>query len=99
MISLNHRHRVRLSQKRNNKKLSAMKTSYDAEGIAADYDSCGRSAGIEMLDAAKRFGDQEMFRQVVHEQVSLGSEWNLSEHPAPGVLYETRYDTQQMKPR
>ncbi|HTG18037.1 MAG TPA: DUF2283 domain-containing protein, partial [Blastocatellia bacterium] len=27
-----------------------------AEGIAADYDSEGRLAGIEILDAVKRFG-------------------------------------------
>jgi uncharacterized protein YuzE len=40
-----------------------------AEGIAADYDSDGRLAGIEILDAAKRFGGQETLRQVVIEGI------------------------------
>jgi uncharacterized protein YuzE len=40
-----------------------------AEGIAADYDSEGRLAGIEILDAVKRFGDQETLRQVVIEGI------------------------------
>jgi len=40
-----------------------------AEGIAADYDSEGRLAGIEILDAVKRFGGQETLRQVVIEGI------------------------------
>jgi uncharacterized protein YuzE len=32
-------------------------TEHLAEGIAADYDTKGRLAGIEILDAMKRFGD------------------------------------------
>ena len=40
-----------------------------AEGIAADYDSEGRLAGIEISDAVKRFGDQETLRQVVIEAI------------------------------
>ncbi len=33
-------------------------TKHLAEGIAADYDASGRLAGIEVLDAARRFGDR-----------------------------------------
>lgn len=40
-----------------------------AEGIAADYDSEGRLAGIEILDAVKRFGGQETLRKVVLEGI------------------------------
>ena len=40
-----------------------------AEGIAAEYDSDGRLAGIEILDVVKRFGSQETFRQVVIEGI------------------------------
>ena len=40
-----------------------------AEGIAADYDSEGRLAGIEILDAVKRFGGQETLRQIVIEGI------------------------------
>ena len=38
-----------------------------AEGIAADYDSKGQLAGIEILDVVKRFGGQDTLRQVVIE--------------------------------
>jgi hypothetical protein len=38
-------------------------------GIAADYDAQGRLAGIEILDALKRFGDAETLRHVVLEGV------------------------------
>lgn len=40
-----------------------------AEGIAGEYDSDGRLAGIEVLDAMKRFGDADTLRQVVLEGV------------------------------
>lgn len=43
-----------------------------AEGIAADYDAEGQLAGIEILDAVKRFGGQETLRQVVIEGIGLG---------------------------
>jgi uncharacterized protein YuzE len=39
-------------------------TKHLAEGIAADYDSDGRLAGLEILDAQKRFGGPETMRQV-----------------------------------
>ncbi len=35
-----------------------------AEGIAVEYDSEGRIAGIEVLDAVKRFGGDETLRQI-----------------------------------
>ncbi|MHB8522633.1 MAG: DUF2283 domain-containing protein [Limisphaerales bacterium] len=38
-----------------------------AEGIAADYDRDGRLAGLEILDAQKRFGGRETMREVVLE--------------------------------
>lgn len=37
-------------------------TKHLAEGIAADYDSKGQLAGIEILDVVKRFGGQVMCR-------------------------------------
>ncbi len=48
-------------------------TEHLGEGLAADYDADGRLAGIEILDAAKRLGGPEVFRQVVLEGVALGS--------------------------
>jgi len=42
-----------------------------AEGIAVDYAADGRIAGIEILDARKRFGNPEVFRRVVLEDVAL----------------------------
>ena len=47
-------------------------TEHVAEGIAVDYAADRRVAGIEILDARKRFGDAEVFRRVVLEDVSLG---------------------------
>lgn len=40
-----------------------------AEGISVDYDAEGRLAGIEILDAVKRFGNTDTLRQVVLENV------------------------------
>jgi uncharacterized protein YuzE len=42
-----------------------------AEGIAADYDSDGRLAGIEILDAMKRVGDPSIFKRVILEDLAL----------------------------
>ncbi|MGQ9483123.1 DUF2283 domain-containing protein [Chloroflexus sp.] len=42
-----------------------------AEGIAADYDQEGRLAGIEILDALKRFGDPNILRRIVLEDIGL----------------------------
>ncbi|MEW6667624.1 MAG: DUF2283 domain-containing protein [Thermodesulfobacteriota bacterium] len=44
-----------------------------AEGIAADYDSDGLLAGIEILDATKRFGDPRTLKQVILEDVALAA--------------------------
>jgi YD repeat-containing protein len=46
-------------------------TEHLAEGIAADYDAEGRLAGIEILDALKRFGDPQVLRQVILQDVGL----------------------------
>lgn len=48
-------------------------TQHLADGIAADYDADGRLAGIEILDAVKRFGDATTFKQVILEDVALGN--------------------------
>jgi uncharacterized protein YuzE len=42
-------------------------TKHLGEGIAADCDSEGRLAGLEILDAQKRFGGRDTMRQVVLE--------------------------------
>ena len=44
-------------------------TKHLAEGIAADYDSDGRLAGIEILDARQRVGGPEALHQVVLEGI------------------------------
>ncbi len=46
-------------------------TEHLAEGIAADYAADGKLAGIEILDALKRFGDPEVFRRVILEDITL----------------------------
>jgi uncharacterized protein YuzE len=50
---------------------TSVTTNHGAEGIAIDYAADGRIAGIEILDARKRFGDPEVFRGVVLEDVAL----------------------------
>jgi len=42
-----------------------------AEGIAAEYSAEGRLAGIEILDATRRFGGAETLKQVVLEGVGF----------------------------
>ena len=46
-------------------------TEHLADGIAADYGSDGQLAGIEILDARKRFGGAQTLRQVILEDVGL----------------------------
>ena len=46
-------------------------TEHIADGIAVDYAADGRMAGIEILDACKRFGDSDIFQRVVLEEVAL----------------------------
>jgi len=48
-------------------------TKHVAEGIAVDYDGEGQLAGVEILDAVKRFGGRETLRQVVMEGVGLAA--------------------------
>ena len=44
-------------------------TKHVAEGIAVDCAADGRVAGIEVLDARKRFGDEQVLRRVVLEDL------------------------------
>ena len=44
-------------------------TEHLAEGIAADYDSDGQLAAIEILDASRRLGGTEVLRQVILEGI------------------------------
>lgn len=53
-------------------KETTVTTKHLAEGIAADYDSSGLLAGIEILDAMKRLGDPLIFKQVILEDIALG---------------------------
>ena len=53
-------------------KETTVTTKHLAEGIAADYDSSGLLAGIEILDAMKRMGDPLIFKQVILEDIALG---------------------------
>jgi uncharacterized protein YuzE len=39
------------------------------DGIALDFDSDGRIAGIEVLDAASRLGEKDTLRKVVLEGI------------------------------
>ncbi len=44
-------------------------TKHLAEGIAADYDSEGHLAGLEILDVQKRFGGKDTMQRVELEGV------------------------------
>ncbi len=46
-------------------------TEHIAEGIAADYDSEGKLAGIEILDAQKCFSNKDTLKRVVLEEVGI----------------------------
>ena len=48
-----------------------------AEGIAVDYDEEGWIAGIEILDAVKRFGSKDVFKKVTLEDLALQVKWCL----------------------
>lgn len=52
-------------------------TQHVAEGIAVDYDQGGKIAGIEILDAVKRFGSKDVFKKVTLEDIALQSDQNL----------------------
>jgi uncharacterized protein YuzE len=40
-----------------------------ADGVAGEYDEQGRLVGLEILDAAKRFGDLNTLQQIILEGV------------------------------
>jgi uncharacterized protein YuzE len=46
-------------------------TQHLAEGIAADYDSQGHPAGLEILDVQKRFGGKETMRHIELEGIGV----------------------------
>jgi len=46
-------------------------TKHVAEGIAVDYDAEGHIAGVEILDAVKRFGSRDVFRKVSIEDLAI----------------------------
>ncbi len=46
-------------------------TEHVAEGIAIDYTEDGKIAGIEILDARKRFGDVDVLKQIVLEDIAF----------------------------
>ena len=49
-------------------------TEHLTQGIAADYDEQGNLAGIEILDALKRFGGKkDTLRRVILEEIGLGA--------------------------
>lgn len=52
-------------------KETTVSTKHLAEGIAIDYDSEGKLAGIEILDAVKRFGNKETLRKVTLEELGF----------------------------
>jgi len=44
-----------------------------AEGITGEYDEHGRVVGIEVLDAARRFGDPSVLSHVTLEGLAIGT--------------------------
>ena len=48
-------------------------TKHVAEGIAVDFDARGKLAGIEILDALKRFGDAATLRKVTLEDIGFAA--------------------------
>jgi YD repeat-containing protein len=55
-------------------KETTVTTKQLGEGIAVDYDAEGRLAGIEILDAARRLDDPDVFRRVTLEDVAISQE-------------------------
>ena len=50
---------------------STVTTKELGDGIAVDYDEEGRLAGIEVLDAVKRFGSKRPLKKVILEEIGL----------------------------
>lgn len=46
-------------------------TKHVAEGLAVDYSAEGSLAGIEIVDASARFGDPDVLRRIVLEDITL----------------------------
>ncbi len=64
-------------------------TKHLAEGIAADYDRDGRLAGLEILDAQKRFGGRETMHEVVLEGLESAAA-PLVFHDKPAKKYNSK---------
>jgi uncharacterized protein YuzE len=54
-------------------KEATVTTKHLDEGVALDFDADGVLAGIEILDAKKRLGSDEAFKQVSLEEIGLSS--------------------------
>ena len=52
-------------------KETTVTTKHLAEGLAVDYDADDVIAGIEILDAKKRFKDPAIFRSVILEDIAF----------------------------
>ena len=52
-------------------KETTVTTKQLGEGVALDYDTEGRLAGIEILDAIKRLGDPTAFKRITLEDVAI----------------------------
>ncbi len=61
-------------------------TKHLAEGIAADCDADGKLAGLEVLDAVRRFGDEATMQQLVLQGFGAGTSVLLEK---PGKEYGT----------
>ena len=48
-------------------------TQHVSEGVAVDYDAEGRIAGIEILEAIKRFGSKDVFKKVTLEDLAFNT--------------------------
>ncbi len=46
-------------------------THHVAEGVAVDYDTAGKIAGIEILDVSRQFANREVLREVVLDTPNL----------------------------
>jgi uncharacterized protein YuzE len=51
-----------------------------AEGITGEYDAQGRLVGLEILDAAQRFGDPSVLQEVTLEGLGIATV-----PPSPGA--------------
>ena len=63
--------------------IETTETKHVAEGVALDYDAEGRIAGIEILDAVKRFGTKDVFKKVTLEDLALHKRRGAIHSPNP----------------